>query len=48
MQVVITRCVSENRRVASHFFLISPDSQVDEALADPLASLRRGDVLNEK
>ena len=37
-----------NRRVASQFFLISPDSQVAEALADPLACLRRGEVLNEK
>ena len=24
------------RRVASQFFLVSPDSQVDEALADPI------------
>ena len=37
-----------NRRVASQFFLVSPDSQVAEALVDPLACLRRGEVLNEK
>ena len=36
------------RRVASQFFLVSLDSQVAEALADPLACLRRGEVLNEK
>ena len=37
-----------NQAVASQFFLLSPDSQVAEALANPLASLRRGEVLNEK
>ena len=36
------------RRVASQFFLVSPDSQVAGDLADPLACLRRGAVLNEK
>ena len=36
------------RRVGSQFFLVSPDSQVAKALADLLACLRRGEVLNEK
>ena len=36
------------RRVASQFFLVSPDSQVAEALANQLACLRRVEVLNEK
>ena len=36
-----------SRHVASQFFLVSPDSQVAEALADPLACLGC-EVLNEK